>query len=392
MSRRAGLVLAATLTLAATTSFVGPGLSPAVGEAPAGLPPVPAGGELGFLVDRFTLPLIPGLEPCPDGLAPTVREAYVKQLDPVERERLLRAENEEELTRRWKAWTAGPGGANICTNPDMFPDRPLIPTVRHPLAWGMDLDGGKTEDGCAHEEFTDPRGQTGIDNQEYRVMGCWPTFRGTDGNGGEVQQGYRQFFSSGEWTQVLIIRGIDSLVRDDDVTVIYANTPDRPVADSTGRFLAGASFTISDAPPRNRNVLKARIVNGVLETEPQDIVLTQTWGQGGARDIRGNRTKFTFHKGRLRLTFNPDGTVSGMLGGYRPLFEIIQSPALGGSGSATVAGIDCASQLATLRKMADGIRDPQTGQCTAVSSAVQIGAIPAFVNDVPVARQGRATR
>ncbi|HMO68506.1 MAG TPA: hypothetical protein PKE25_07545 [Novosphingobium sp.] len=191
---------------------------------------------------------------------------------------------------------------------------------------------------------------------------------------------------------MLIIRGIDSLVRDDDVTVIYANTPDRPVADSTGRFLAGASFTISDAPPRNRNVLKARIVNGVLETEPQDIVLTQTWGQGGARDIRGNRTKFTFHKGRLRLTFNPDGTVSGMLGGYRPLFEIIQSPALGGSGSATVAGIDCASQLATLRKMADGIRDPQTGQCTAVSSAVQIGAIPAFVNDVPVARQGRATR
>ncbi|MCX7864890.1 MAG: hypothetical protein N2423_07640, partial [Novosphingobium sp.] len=312
-----------------------------------------------------------------------IREAYVAGLPPAERERLLRPENEPELTERWKASVAGPGGTNVCTNPEMFPDRPLMRTVRHPLGWGMDLDQGGNEDSCAHEEFTDPLGRTGIDNQEYRAMGCWPMIRGNDGTGGDSLHGYDQFFASGEWTQVLLIRGIDSMVRDDDVTVIYANTPDRPVTDSMGKFLPGASFTVSDTPPRNRNVLKGRIVNGVLETVPQDIVLTQTWGQGGARDIRGNRTKFTFRKGRLRLTFNPDGTLSGMLGGYRPVFEIIQSPAIGGIGSAIVAGIDCAAQLATLKKLADGIRDPRTGQCTAVSSAMQITAIPAFVNDVP---------
>ena len=366
--RRAGALLIAAAAMAATTSFV----APAVGEAPSGLPEVPANGEMGFLVSRFVMPIVPGLEACPDGLALNIRESYVAGLAPAEKERLLRPENEAELTQRWKASIMGPGGSNVCTNPEMFPDRPLLRTVRHPTGWGMDLDQGGNDDTCAHEEFTDPHGKTGIDNQEYRAMGCWPMVRG-----------YDQFFASGEWTQVLLIQGVDSMVRDDDVTVIYANTPDRPVVDSTGKFLPGASFTVSDTAPRHRNVLKARIVNGVLESEPQDVMLAQTWGQGGARDIRGNRTKFTYKKARLRLTFNPDGSLSGMIGGYRPLFEIFQSPAIGGIGAATTAGIDCAGQLATLRKMADGIRDPQTGQCSAVSSAMRITAIPAFVTDVP---------
>lgn len=387
-NRRTGLALAAAATIAATTSFV----APAVGEAPTGLPEVPANGEMGFLVARFVMPIVPGLESCPDGLALNARETYIEGLPPAEKERLLRPENEPELTRRWKASVTGPGGTNICTNPEMFTDRPPMRTVRHPNGWGMDLDGGGNEDTCAHEEFTDPHGNVGIDNQEYRAMGCWPMIRGYDGTGGDTLRGYDQFFASGEWTQVLLIRGIDSLERDDDVTVIYANTPDRPVVDSAGKFLAGASFTISDTAPRNRNVLKGRIVNGVLETEPADIVLTQTWGQGGARDIRGNRTKFTYKKGRLRLTFNPDGSLSGMVGGYRPLFEIFQSPAIGGIGAATTAGIDCAAQLTNLRKHADGIRDPQTGQCSAVSSAMRMTAIPAFVNDVPAPGQRSASR
>ena len=50
--------------------------------------------------------------------------------------------------------------------------------------------------------------------------------------------------------------------------------------------------------------------------------------------------------------------------------------------AALVAGIDCAAYHATLKKLADGIRDPRTGQCSGVSSAEQMSAVPAFVNDV----------
>lgn len=361
-------------------------------EAAARLPRPPADGTMGFVVDQFYAPIVPGMDACPEGLSPTMREAYLEARPPEERARLLRPENEAELKDRWQAEAVGPNGTNICSQPDLF-TRPLLKTVQSKLGWGLDLDGGAPS--CAHEEFTSPSGETGIDNQEYRALGCLAQRRSRDGSEGELVQGHRQFFASGEWTQVLLLRGVDSLENDPDVEVIYGNTADRPALDSKGQFLRGTSFTISDVAPRNRNALRGSIVDGVLTTRPADIILTQTWGQGGARDIRGHRTKYTFRAGRLKLQFKPDGSLSGLIGGYRPVFEQIQSPAIGGLGAAVSAGIDCASHLATLKKLADGIPDPRTGQCTAVSSAMQVNAIPAFVNDVadpgrgPRSRQGK---
>lgn len=361
------------------------GAQDGAGEGSARLPGPPADGTMGFVVDQFYAPIVPGMDACPEGLSPTMREAYLETRPPEERTRLLRQENEAELKDRWQAEAFGPNGTNICSQPDLF-DRPLLRTVQSKVSWGLDLDGGAPS--CTHEEFTSPSGETGIDNQEYRAMGCLAQRRSRDGTEGELVRGHRQFFASGEWTQVLLLRGVDSLENDPDVEVIYGNTPDRPALDTKGQFLRGTSFTISDVAPRNRNALRGSIVDGVLITRPADIILTQTWGQGGARDIRGHRTKFTFRAGRLKLQFKPDGSLSGLIGGYRPVFEQIQSPAIGGLGAAVSAGIDCASHLATLKKLADGIPDPKTGQCTAVSSAMQVNAIPAYVNDVAGAGAG----
>lgn len=354
------------------------------------LPPVPADGTMGFVVSRLALPIIHDKAACPEGPVMTLRESFVASLPPEERARLLLKENEPELAQRWQAQVFGPNSTNICSNPEMF-ERPMIRTVKSPNAWGFDLDGDKgkgseNDEGCAQEDFTTPTGESGIDNQEYRVMGCMATYRGEQGLKSEYETGTRQFFLSGEWTQVILVRGIDSMEHDPEVEVIYANTPDRPAVDSTNRILPGSSFTISEKPPRRRNVLKGRIDNGVLTTDPADIKLAQTWGQGGARDIRGNRTIYDLRKGRLRLELQNDGSALGMLGGYRPAFDLIQSPAIGGAGAGTTAGIDCAGQLRTLLHHADGIKDPKTGKCTGVSTAYRIEAMPAFVNDVPAAR------
>jgi hypothetical protein len=359
----------------------GPLESAAVGQAShTSLPAPPADGVMGFVVSEFIPPIVPGKEACPSGPSPKLRDAYLASLPAAERERLLRKENAQELERNWKLTAFGPGGTNVCSQPEMF-DRPLLSTVQSKLAFGLDLDRGR-KDGCAHDEFASPSGEQGIDNQEYRVMGCKLEWRGVDGMQSDQAVGMKQFHASGEWTQVILLRGVDSLQNDDNVEVIYGNTPDRPMIDSKGNYLPGATFTISDKPPRHRNALKGRIVNGVLTTAPERIELTQTWGQGGARDIRGNRGMYDFHEGMLRLTFQPDGSLQGMVGGYKPLFDAILSPALGGAGSAIVAGIDCAAELKTLRKYADGMRDPKTGQCTGISSAMQVSAVPAFVNDV----------
>jgi len=375
--------LAALLAIGPMTGGRQPLASPAEGAAaPAKLPAPPANGEMGFVVTTFVEPVIQGPDACPQGTSPKLRDAYLAQQTPEERARLLLKENEPELTRRWQSDVFGPNGTNICSQPDLFPNRPPLHTVQSKYAWGLDLDGGGKADTCEHENFQTPTGEQGIDNQAYRVMGCNLEWRGVDGIAGDQEVGMKQFMVSGEWTQVILLRGVNSLVRDDNVEVIYANTPDRPTVDSMGKFLPGGSFSISDKPPRNRNVLRGRIENGVLTTDAADIKLTQTWGQGGARDLRGNRSKYDFRKGRLRLTFQPDGSLTGLVGGYRPVFDLIQSPSIGGVGSAVVAGIDCAAELSTLRKYADGLRDPKTGKCTGVSSANRIQAIPAFVNDL----------
>lgn len=390
--RRGGLVRIGLFASAAAGMFALGAAAPELLRAPADaeprpvqLPEPPADGVMGFVVDTFVSPVIQGKDACPQGPALKLRDIYLSTLPEAEQKRLSLVQNAKELTERWHAYAMGPNGTNICSQPDMF-DHPLARTVQSKYAWGLDLDGGDAAAGCAHDDFVTPTGDKGIDNQEYRAMGCSLEWRGTDGVQGDIATGMKQFFASGEWTQVILLRGVDSLQNDSDVEVIYANTADRPPADSKGNFLRGASFTISDTAPRHRNVLHGRIVNGVLTTDPADIVLTQTWGQGGARDIRGNRSKFDYRKGRLRLVFQPDGSLRGMLGGYRPVFDLLNAETLGGAGTAIVAGIDCASQLATIRKLADGLKDPKTGQCNGISSAVQISAIPAFVNDVPAAR------
>jgi hypothetical protein len=388
---KAGWSVILPVTLACIVPFVG-GPQPIgaplysePGPAPA-LPAVPPGGTLGFVVQNFAPPIVPGMDACPNGTAPRLREVYLATLPEAERARLVRKENEAELTRLWHAHAFGPNGTNICSQPEMF-SHPAYPLVQSKYAIGLNLDadssGAGGGDGCTHEDFQSPSGELGIDNQEYRAMGCTLEMRGRDGQGGDALTGMKQFHNSGEWTQVILITGIDSMVRDDDVTVIYANTADRPELDSKGNFLRGQSFTVSEDGARHRNVLHGRILNGVLSTDPADIRLAQTWGQGGARDIRGNRSQYHYIKGRMRLEFQSDGALRGLVGGYRPVFDVIISPALGGGGSATVAGIDCAAQLAALKKAADGVRDPKTGQCTAVSSAMRIEAVPAFVTDLP---------
>jgi hypothetical protein len=359
---------------------------PAVAAPPVTqLPAPPANGVMGFVVAKFFPPVVMDKEACPNGPGPRLRDIYLNTQPAAERERLSRKENEPELTRRWHAYAFGPNGTNVCSQPQMF-DHQLMPTVQSKVSWGLDLDGGSQADTCEHENFVTPTGEKGIDNQEYRALGCTLEYRGVDGISNDMEKGLAQFMASGEWTQVILLRGVDSLQNDDDVEVIYANTADRPAVDTKGKFLPGGSFTINETGARHRNVLHGRIVDGVLTTDPANIALAQTWGQGGARDIRGNRGQYHFAKARLRLRFQPDGSVTGMVGGYRPLLDVIEAESLGGAGTALVAGIDCSSYLKTLQKMADGLKDPRTGQCQGISSAFQISGVPAFVNDTPAIR------
>jgi hypothetical protein len=345
------------------------------------LPQPPVNGQMGFVVQKFALTYESNADDCPDGLAPMLRESFVASLAPAERERLLKDENRREFLRRYTASALAPDNSNICTHYERF-DRPPQKVVQGRTAQGFDLDGrldgAAGEQGCAHANFTSPSGESGIDNQVWRAMGCHVKYRGTPGAPPVNFELSFGSLASGENSQVLLLRGVDSLVRDDDVEVVYANTQDPAILDPNGGFVAGASFRIGETPG-GPNVLRGRIVNGVLEASTSRLQLRRKWQLTfGGRDLRGLRTQWILNRARLRLVFQPDGSLSGLLGGYQPIHDVITPISLAGLG-ALDTGWDCPAMFAALKKMADGDRDPRTGQCTTISTALQVHAVPAFV-------------
>jgi hypothetical protein len=335
--------------------------------------------ELGFVVSTFHYAIYPGMtDNCPAGFANTNSDAYLASLSPAERARLSKPENEEEFSRLWKASVRGPDNTNLCTNFDQFPERGLQRTVQGKVSYGLDLDGKKhSTDTCAHEEFDGPAGERGIDNQAYRAMGCMRMWRSSDGTPGDFIRYQQEWLSSGEFTNVLVLRGVDSLANDDEVEVIVASSLDQPVVDAQQRFIDGATYALADNP-RWRNVLKGRIRDGVLTTQAKDIVLRQPI-QSSENMPRMLRTENVFRQGRLRLTFQPNGSVRGVMAGYAPLLQLFERSAVTGVGATDVVNYDCAASYNTLKRLADGGRDPKTGQCTTISTAFEVAAVPAFV-------------
>jgi hypothetical protein len=350
--------------------------------APAQLSAPPASGEMGFVFSTFVDAVYPGMQDaCPNGLANMVRDNFLSTLPSVERARLQKPENEPELTARWKAYGFSPDHhMNVCANYDKF-DHPLYNTVQSKIAYGVNLDGDdngeKPHDPyvCPHEKFTSPIGEKGIDNQYYRAMGCERNHRGPDGKIGDILIGNKSALMS-DYTIVMILRNVHSLVNDDNVEVILSSSHDKPIVDTQQNFIRNASYQVT-TNPHWRNVLHGHIVNGVLTTDSKDIVLERQLGN----KPRGVPTDWNFARSRLQLVFRPDGTLGGVIGGYVPLIMYMLQAIGGSAGSVTVADIDCSSQYKTIKALADGERDPTTGQCNRISSAMHIEAVPAFVFD-----------
>lgn len=336
------------------------------------------GSTLGFLIvdTRLAMHYGPFEADCPLGFEPTVEENFLATLSPDERERILRPENAEEYANAWKGeFINGPGGENVCQNPKAFLDDPRHPPhrgIQSTVAYGLNLDG--TPDGratpltCEHPKFEGLSGEPAVDNQLYRAVGCYKSRRGT----GESQQ------QGSELDPFLIeLRGVDDLENDRRVEVgIYSLAADDLVLRTPGGApLPHQSFRVT-SNPKWRNETTGRIVNGELRVDHLDRLFLKfrlfTWGAFG--EVYSHE----FRRVRLKLKLQEDGGVSGIMGGYRPLWNI-STVGYCCRATASTANMDCASEYKTFALMADGDPDPETGQCTTISAAQRIGGIPAFV-------------
>jgi hypothetical protein len=164
-------------------------------------------------------------------------------------------------------------------------------------------------------------------------------------------------------------------MNDDDATLEIGYSPDQIMKDARGNVGSDYSYRILHAEQYTK--LKARIKDGVVETEQADIHMPQiAWFYNQARDA-------FFRQGKIRVIVNSDGTAAGLVGGYRDWRDLYAQNVYAQSGG--VQGVreheDHVALYYALRRHADGMFNAKTGRYDGISSAYRTKLTPAFVVD-----------
>jgi hypothetical protein len=254
-------------------------------------------------------------------------------------------------------------------NPFTAPD-PGTQEVTGKIAEGFDLDHNP------QTGFLSPEGQKGIDNNLYRVMGCNMSYRGVPYSAYLSTRGNDKMLE-GLFTIVIRVSGNKDPMNDDDATVEIGYSPDHIVKNSVG-VIPDYSYKIAKAAQYTR--MKAVIKDGVVDTEQvSDLRLPEfAW-------FENNRGEADFQQGRMRLVIGADGGLSGLLGGYRDWRDIYGKDTFDTSSSAgtreTYYHENQIGKYYALKRNADGLRDPNTGQNNGISAAYRFTAQSAYVVD-----------
>lgn len=340
--------------------------------APAKLPPRPSSGESRtFLITWMSQGAAYSAHECAQlNREPTADDYFA--LWP----KAAAAKGSMELARKGGLATLGaqisfrgPEGLNVCALPGIVGD-PGHAAPESDVARGFDLDGydGNGErppNTHRHRNYVAEDGRTGIDNQLYSVTACVPGFR-PDGNLTNIRN---QLMRNGLTTVLLEVSGIDDAQNDPSVAVTVVYSRDRMVKTADGsQVLPNYTFRISDDPELTPffTRLQGRIENGIVVTDPVDEV---AFVEGGPKRL---------FDAQMRIEFLPNGNVKAVLGGYqdwRPLMtnwgrNRILEPTM---------RYQCPGIYNALKRAADGLRDPLTGEFKGISVAYDIQGVRAFI-------------
>lgn len=265
----------------------------------------------------------------------------------------------------------GPERLNATLLPGIVRDPGLItPSIK--LARGLDLDGhsgkGRPAAGtCKHENLGSPDGRSGIDNQLFRVFGC---VKGHMGHLGFHPQYANEQRRNGMLSVLVRIDGIDDFEQDDEVYVSILYSLDKMTKNADGKLiLADYTYRLTDNPEYSFYSFRfpGRIEDGTIVTDRVESMQVNL-----ALD-----SELTLHDAGMRLQIMEDGSLKGVLGGYQDWRKILM---VNGSSTQEVNyGLEVPGIYNALRRYADGMKDPVTGQCNGISSAYDIEGVPAFI-------------
>lgn len=234
------------------------------------------------------------------------------------------------------------------------------------VAPGLNLDGK-----IGPNDFTGPNGETGVDNQLYRVIGCIGDYRPR----GSLRGFHNIYLQDRGYTRLLMeITNLDDLTNDDDVTVTMYRGLDRLLSDASGAEILPNGTERIDTRFGKKFIRSAhgRITNGVLTIDPADLNLPIIMAYD-------TRPLMTIRDSQFKLNITPDGA-KGLWGGY---FDVESFYSAINRAYATFhhnyGGQSIMSVYRALYRLADAHPDPKTGRNTAISGAVEIQFKQAFI-------------
>lgn len=262
-------------------------------------------------------------------------------------------------------------GIETYVNPWAAED-PGQPEVTSRIAEGFNLDSK-----IGPHDFVSPDGEKGIDNALYRAWGCERFSRGNGNSLSAVQT--MDSIRTGLFTIVLRISGNQDPMNDSDATLEIGYSPDKTVKDTRGDIAIDYSYRILNSALYSK--LKAKIKNGVVETEPVGHLHMPCL----AADARQVWEDSNFFKGKIRLRIAPDGwSATALIGGYRNWRDVYaESIAFQGGAGAADASYheDHIAMYYALRRNVDGMYNSNTAKYEGISTAYRMKMVSAYVVD-----------
>lgn len=314
----------------------------------------------------------PGDAACPRLNAKPSEADIYRYMSPEDAAKLRARTGSKGITYGADSEKRGPGRLSVSAFPGIIPD-PVQIEPQTKVADGLDLDGndgtGSPPRGIRkHENFVSPDGRTGIYNQLLRVWGCVTGFRGKRGYNNQTPNARR---ADGNIVTLIEISDIDNERNDNEVYVALIHSQDKAVRDVSGhQFIPGYSFRPTYDPNYAfYNVrVRARIKDSVITT---DMIPVWTFnpGQGPAGDL---------FRTRMRFEPRPDGSVRGIIGGYADY----RNRGYGGYGEG-LFNFQAPAVYNAMRRHADGLYDPASGEYNGLSMAYEVDTVPAFLTPLP---------
>lgn len=302
----------------------------------------------------------PGTD-CPLGTMPESDWAKMLKQPWRPQEEVVKIMDPEGPSRQRDGGIRGPArDISMYAQPWTAPD-PGAVEVTGTIAYGFNLDGDETTG------FTSPDGKVkGIDNNYYKAIGCFGTWRGPFRDGHHAKY-VMESMQNGSFSMLMTVSGPgNDPMNDPNATVGIYLSRDKMSRDANGDVAGGYSFRVN--PSQMQSVFPAKVTGGVIETRGPTFI-----------DIRSvDNVAMKMENAQMRFEPKADGSLDGFIGGYRSVDDMYKELSGGAATYELTMRMDTPAVWYALNRNAD-YKPLPGGENSMISMAYRYSAKPAHV-------------